>query len=59
MESLIKVNLFKDKNMAKVFTNGLMETFMMVVFSLIKDKVLVYIIGLIEEFIVDNGDLIE
>jgi hypothetical protein len=59
MDNHIKDNLFKDKKMVKVSTNGLMETCMMVVFNLIKDKVLVYIIGLIEEFIVDNGELIE
>lgn len=51
----MKEVLFRDKNMEKEFILGKMETDILEIFSMIKDKDLVNISGRTEGFIKDNG----
>jgi hypothetical protein len=55
MEKVMKEALLRDKSMEKEYILGKMETDILEIFSMIKDKDLVNISGKTEGFIKDNG----
>jgi hypothetical protein len=55
MEKVMKEVSFRDKSMDKVSILGKMETDILEIFSMIKDKDSVNISGKMEGFIKDNG----